>query len=331
MAAINPPWACQGRTDHPAQLVRMAQAGVATRAGVPGITVALGGVNPYFGNRLVITGLASMNVQVDTGLVYIPNSTAWNGLYAGYNTGTFNVSLAASSATQWRQDYIVAQVTDPGDNTANWNVVAVTGTFSSSAPGSLPALPNNSVPLATVAVVPNMTVTNGGGTVSDAKLWQPLAGVQYTTSSSIPATTQLDGTMWVENDTDLLGVILGTTQRYFLTSAFKPDTWHVPAFSNSWSNQGGGLMPLQYRKEQVNKVHLIGVLNPAARTSDLFTTLPAGNRPTTGIEAPIGFHTSTGAGSGAFLRVGTDGSCSIINSGTGIGACIVNAFIPLDN
>src|SRR3954469_18418779 len=141
MAANNPPWACQGRTDHPAQLVRMAQAGVATRAGVPGITVALGGVNPYFGNRLVITGLASMNVQADTGLVYIPNSTAWNGLYAGYNTGTFNVSLAASSATQWRQDYIVAQVTDPGDNTANWNVVAVTGTFSSSAPGSLPALP----------------------------------------------------------------------------------------------------------------------------------------------------------------------------------------------
>ena len=105
--------------------------------------------------------LAGHGVQVGTGLVYIPNSTAWNGEYAGYNTSTFNVALAASSSTQYRRDYIVAQVTDPGDATANWNVVAVTGTFSSSAPGALPAIPANSIPLAIVNVTPNMTIGDG--------------------------------------------------------------------------------------------------------------------------------------------------------------------------
>src|SRR6266571_450582 len=129
MAAANPPYACQGRTDHPAQLFRIAHA---TATGAPfaaGNTSPAGGVDPYLGQGMVVTGLASMNVQIGTGVVNIPHTTAWNGMYTGYNTATFNVALAAASATQWRRDLIVAQVTDPGDNTAAWNAVAVTGTF----------------------------------------------------------------------------------------------------------------------------------------------------------------------------------------------------------
>lgn len=225
MTAVNPPYACQGRTDHPAVLFRMALAGLASQPQAVGATTGVGGVNPVFGNRLAVGGLASMNVSIDTGLVYVPNTTAWNGMYACYNTASFNVAIAVASATQWRRDYIVAQVVDPGDNTANWNAVAVTGTFSSSAPGPLPSLPSNCVPLAIVNVVPNMTVTNGGGTVQDARYWQALQGPLITTSSSRPSLSCPNGTMWYEMDTGLVGIILNGAYQYLVAGA-APDTWH---------------------------------------------------------------------------------------------------------
>ena len=236
MSAVNPPWACQGRTDHPAALVRMSQASLRFGNMALGATVPVGGVHAQYGQALAISGLASMNVQVGTGVAVMPSSTAWNGTYTGYNTASFNLAIAAASTTQWRTDLVYAVTTDPGDNTANWNVAVATGTFSSSSPGTTPTLPNNAIPLALVRVVPNMTVTNGAGTVVDSRVFLPLDGPWPTTSAAAPVGgTQPDGTMWYETDTDQVGILVNGTKQYFLTGS-APDTMHTStAFVNGWT------------------------------------------------------------------------------------------------
>lgn len=112
------------------------------------------------------------------------------------------------------------------------------------------------------------------------------------------------------------------------------ETWHKPSLSNGWANQGGGLFAFQYRYVALNNggaVWMIGVLDPSGQTNTTFFTLPAAYQPAGAGDHPIGFHTTTGAGQGAFLRVGTNGACSILNSTTGSGAIVINCFIPLDS
>jgi len=221
MAPTNPAAYLQNRSDHPAQLFRMVTAGIIPGAMPALATSPVGGVNPYFGNRLNVTGNAAMTVNVDTGLVYMPGAAAWQGMYAGYNTASYVVTVPASSSTQWRSDYIVARQHDTafGDADNNWDIVDVAGSFSSSAPGTLPTLSGNVVPLAIIRVVPNMTVTNGGGTVVDARVWGNLAGPLFTNSTALPPSTMPNGTMWVERDTNRLGVLLNSTYCYLYNSA----------------------------------------------------------------------------------------------------------------
>jgi hypothetical protein len=225
-----------------------------------------------------------MNVQIGTGLVYIPNTTAWNGMYAGYNTANFNVSIAAASGTQWRTDRVDAVCTDPGDNTANWNAVVTTGTFSSSSPGATPAAPANSTPLALIRVVPNMTVTNGGGTVVDNRLIAGLKGVWPTTSAARPSLSCPNGTMWYESDTQSLGVIVAGAYRYINVAApAVQDPWHnFNPLVTGWSVPANGYA--KYRKTFDNEVQIEGAIATTAGTSGTFTTitqspLPAGYRP----------------------------------------------------
>jgi hypothetical protein len=248
-----------------------------------GATSPSGGVDPYLGQAMAVTGLASLNVQIGTGLVYIPNTTAWNGMYAGYNTATFNVTIPSVSTTQWRSDYIVAQVTDPGDNTANWAVVDVPGAFSSSSPGALPSLPANSIPLAIIRVVPNMTVTNGGGTVVDARVINGLKGVWPTTSSARPSLSAPNGTMWYEADTQALGVIVNGAYAYINTAVQIEDPWHnFNPLVTGWSVPAGGFA--KYRKTFDNEVQLTCSIATTVGTSNVMTTitaspLPSGYRP----------------------------------------------------
>lgn len=285
MTAVNPPWACQGRSDHPAQLVRMAQAGATGAPFALGGTSPVGGVDPYFGAAALITGLASLNVQVGTGLIYIPNTTAWNGMYAGYNTANFNVSIAAASSTQWRTDRVDAVCTDPGDATAAWNAVVTTGTFSSSSPGATPAAPANSIPLALIRVVPNMTVTNGGGTVVDNRTMNGLKGVWPTTSALRPSLSCPNGTMWYESDTQALGVIVAGAYRYInVTAPAVQDPWHnFNPLVTGWSVPVSGFA--KYRKTFDNEVQITASLATTTGTAgdNLVTitssALPAGYRP----------------------------------------------------
>jgi len=327
MAAVNPPWACQGRTDHPAALFRMMLAGEASSPVANASTAPGGGVNPVFGNAMQITGLASLNVQVGTGLVYMPNTTAWNGMYAGYNTATFNLALAAVSATQWRTDRVDAVVVDPGDNTANWNVVVTTGTFSSSAPGSTPAAPANSTPLALVRVVPNMTVTNGGGTIVDSRLYQPLSGPWPTTSSARPPLTAPNGTMWYETDTNLLGVIVNGAYQYIAFSSVV-DSWHNITLDSGWA--AGAITP-RYRlwngvlqlSGQATRSGIAGSANV-----NNVNPLPAGYRPPGTVDFGAYYDTNFNR---AHMSMNNAGVITASSSGTVVGTWFaeLNAIIPV--
>lgn len=303
MSAVNPPWACQGRIDHPAQLFRMALAGLNPGMMAVGATSPGGGVNPYFGQAMQVTGLASLNVQIGTGLISIPSTTAWNGMYVGYNNATFNVVIPAVSTTQWRSDYIAAVMTDPGDNTAAWNVVDIPGAFSSSAPGALPALPANAIPLAIVRVVPNMTVTNGGGTVVDARAYSGLQGPIITTSTTRPPLTMPNGTMWYETDTQAIGVIINGAYRYlpFMNAAI--DGWHTLAVGSGFSAASGEMAP-RYRKLSTGLISIQGAITfPSAGSYNSvgFATLPSGyHRTDFPSRAPIAY---IGANPGSYVVI----------------------------
>jgi hypothetical protein len=333
MAASNPPFACQGRADHSAALFRMMLAGAAGAPFAVGNTSPAGGVDPYLGNAMQITGLASLNVQVGTGLVYMPASTAWNGMYAGFNSATFNVALAAASSTQWRRDLIVAQTTDPGDATANWNVVAVTGVFSSSAPGALPAQPANSVLLAIINVVPNMTVTNGGGTVQDSRIYSGLKGTYKTTSAARPPLTAPEGTSWIESDTHQFGVIINGAYQFAVLSARSSadDGWHAfNPLSNTWSVNAGGWGQYRYADDG-RSVKLSGFGLHAGTVTDgtvVSSLIPAGYRPINNHTFNVACANVAGSGTPRFtLDTAGNLKCFSIGAGTDVS---FEVDVPLD-
>lgn len=324
----NPPYVAQGRTDHPAVLFRMALAGVAGGPVAVGATSPGGGVNPVLGSRLTPSGLSSMAVQIGTGLCYIPNSTAWNGMYACYNTAATNVNINASSSTQWRRDYIIAQVVDPGDNTAAWSLTNVTGTFSSTSPGNLPALPSNCIPLAIVNVVPNMSVTSGAGTVTDARPFQPLPGPIPTTSSNKPPLTVPEGTMWFETDTNLLGIVVNGAYSYIPTGA-QVDVWHTIAPFNGWTASS---QTPRYRLTNDGELELNGAVNGGSATAAQFFTLPAGWRPLNTQTYGCGATAGVIAGQGPFIQINNNGQVIAegVNPGTSAMTVNISGRIPMN-
>ncbi len=317
MSAVNPPAWAQGRTDHPAVLFRVAQSALLHGNMTTAATVGVGGVHLQYGGGMAITGLASMNVAVATGICVIPSTTAWNGSYTCYNTASFNDSIAASSATQWRTDRVDAVVTDPGDNTAAWNVIVTTGTFSSSAPGTTPAAPNNSIPLALVRVVPNMTVTNGGGTVVDNRNYLPFNGPWPTTSSNKPVGgTAADGTMWYEKDTNLLGVLVNGTQKYITTGVPYSQT-ATSSYINGWSGTA------TFWKHDDGWVDCMGIINTPYGTDNtqLLNSIPAGYQPgTSDVSWPTTFYLTNPPAVTPWMRA--TGSALEIHNTAAVGSSI---------
>lgn len=259
------------------------------------------------GNALAVTGNAAMTVNVNTGLVLMPNSAAWGGMYLGYNTASYVVTVPASNSSQWRRDYIAAVMTDAGTSAAAWDIVDVPGAFSSSAPGSLPSLPANSVPIAIVNVVPNMTVTNGGGTVQDARVYQPLSGAWPTTSGSRPSLSAPAGTTWYEADTQQYGIIIAGAYHYIPTSPLAVDTWHdLRPCSAGFNGTNTGHYPPQYRMMDDGKhVEVIGDVGVPASSFNgvqVFTNaIPAAYRPNHNVTLPASEDTSVSDGARVFV------------------------------
>jgi hypothetical protein len=307
IAPVLPPAFLQNLATHTAQTFRNAIVGYAAGGMAVGATAPQGGVHPAMGNRMNVIGTAAMSVNVDTGLVYMPCSTAFNGCYAGVNTALYAVPLAAASATQWRQDLICASAQDTalGGSTDNWVIQAITGTLSSSSPGVLPVLPANSIPLAAIQVVPNMTVTNGAGTVVDARVYAPLSGRLFCTSSTRPPLTAPEGTEWWETDTHMPGIIVNGAYQYEHIIPTPPQTvdpWHaLPTMQNGWTISAG-LPASGYRKRPADPTNVEMCLNIKPGTiadGTLLFTLPATYAGTSGSQyMPISIFPGWGATGG---------------------------------
>lgn len=247
MSPVNPAFVMQGRSDHPASLFRNAIGSLSNAPVAVGNGIPQSGINPYLLSRLGVTGLGSMNVTVGSGAAYVTATAAFQGQYFCLNNGAYNVVIPTASSTQWRQDYIAIVVTDAGDGSATWDIVDVPGALSSSAPGPLPVQPNNCFPIARIEVTPNMTTTNGAGTIIDGRQYNSLAGVIPCLASQKPAATCGDGTMWYETDTDQLGVYVNGIAQY-VSFATPVDTWHDLRPGNAgWNGTNSGVYPPQYR------------------------------------------------------------------------------------
>jgi hypothetical protein len=260
-----------------------------------------------------------MVVNIGTGLVYTRGANTFQGVYAGYNDASYAVTIPASSSTQWRSDYIVARQHDSayGDGDDNWDIVDIPGSFSSSSPGALPALSGNVTPLWIVRVTPNMTVTTATGTLVDARQYAPLAGPWPTTSANQPPTTSPDGSLWVENDTHLLGVVLNSGLQYILTSpnSTAADSWHnITGLANGWSIGSGGYFSYRFnldRRSVKISVRNVSVGSNADGTTIFSSAIPSSYRPMTNQRVLVGtdvMRVSGGNTESSELIVITDGT-----------------------
>ena len=216
MTAVNPPAWMQSRTDHPALLYRrfaMSLMGGVTLGG----TNASGGVVPGYGNRCTVVGSgATLQSTVDTGLVYVPGASAFNGPYMCYNDALVTLTHDAAHATQYRRDIVVAQVLDTafGDASSNWQLAIVKGANSVSSPAPLPALPARSVQLAYVSIDP--AITNLTGKVSDQRPWIGSLGAMRTRNASRPANPSI-GFMVHDDDLQQQAAIYDGSAYRFVT------------------------------------------------------------------------------------------------------------------
>jgi hypothetical protein len=176
-----------------------------------------GGVVPSYGNRLTVTGSAStLQSLVDTGLVYVPGSSAFSGPYMCYNDASVTLTHDAADATLYRRDIVVAQVLDTafGDGSSLWQLAIVKGSNSVSSPAALPALPARSVQLAYVSIDPG--ITNLTGKVADQRPWIGSIGAMRTRNASRPANPAI-GTIVNDDDLQLASAIYDGTAYRFLT------------------------------------------------------------------------------------------------------------------
>jgi len=147
MTERNPALWIQARGDHTAeqdrQLMRLLLGAHASQnnSGVCGI------------GDLIVTASTGMTVNVSAGgaLIKCTESTH-GGFYGVYNDGVVNLAVTAAHATLGRKDIVVARVQDQQYSGASnlWSLAVVAGTPSASP--AEPALPANSLKLATLNV-----------------------------------------------------------------------------------------------------------------------------------------------------------------------------------
>src|SRR5690554_4657324 len=143
MAEVNPPSYLQNRTDHTAQSDRMA---------IGSIVLHEGRVS---GADLVVSQASTpnMSVSVSAGRCFIRGTQDTNqGVYHCFSDSATSVAVAAAHASLPRIDSVIARVYDAFYTGADseWKIEVITGT-----PAALPdppALPDNSIRLANIAV-----------------------------------------------------------------------------------------------------------------------------------------------------------------------------------
>ncbi len=219
MTAQSPPWAIQADA-HPASAVRRANAALfaapttSFSGGVQAVDAggAHGVVRP---NDLKVTqhGTPNMSVDIAAGMCNIRGTEATlQGVYAGCtNSASLTLTISAADATNARKDLVVAKVRDSeySGSSDDFSIVVVTGTPAGSP--SDPAIPENSLVLARVAVAANATsiVT---ANITDLRTNACAAGGVLVCTSSTRPTSQaaLEGQMIYETDTNKMYVSDGS-------------------------------------------------------------------------------------------------------------------------
>lgn len=283
MAVQATPMFLQNATGHPAEDVRRMLWSM--MGGRPGIIKT---------GDLAVTqnGTPNMSVNVADGRAFIAGTEgSFQGVYHLENRGTLNVVIAASDPTNPRRDLIVAKVQDAiySGSTNAASIVAVTGTPNASPVD--PAVPNNCIVLARVAVAANATsIVNANITdlrtsfvqSSSAVLQQTyacgLSGVLVCTSTTRPTLNLSNGMVIFETDTKNVYIYNGLSWDLFNSV---PGAWTAPTLLNSWVNVGAPQQVAQYRKVG-DMVQLRGsVKNGTATSGTTIYTLPTGFRPPT--------------------------------------------------
>lgn len=184
MALRTPPsWLQNG--SHPAENDRLTTTGILWKSQ---------GVADYGSMKVSQSATPAMSVSVAAGHALIAGTQTSNqGFYIAYNDAAATVAIATASPTLPRIDRIVITVQDSFyGGTANNQVIyqALTGTPNASPVA--PAIPNNSVSLALIAVAANQT-TVVNGNITDTRPTAELTETVISASNVAANTLLLEG------------------------------------------------------------------------------------------------------------------------------------------
>lgn len=289
MAVQSPPFAQQNAA-HSAALFRQAVFGMLHNP----FTSSFGG-GVLSGVDLLVTAQSTpnMSVQVAPGRAWVPGSqtaaasgTHWS-TQAGYfaiNDAPLTVTVAAADPSNPRIDTVYIAANDSfysgGSNNA---VIAIQQ--GAPAPSPLaPTLPNNSLPLANIAVAANATSITSGNITSQL-VQVTMRQTCYPCTSSTRPTSPVPGQPIYETDTNRFyrwNPGLGIWQ---YTGGAAP-TVSVPTLTSGWTNgvASGYAETVSCWQGVDGTVYVAALLNgPALSASTAYTpfTLPSGFAPTT--------------------------------------------------
>lgn len=141
------------------------------------------GVRAAAGSPLSVHAASGMNITVNAGVAFVQGSTALNsGMYTAVLDTTATLTVATSDPTNPRIDNVIVQITDVGTSSSTTVVTLQTGT---PAPSPVaPALPANSLLLATVAVAANTSTIVAGNITEGRVFTAALGGIVFMDTTS---------------------------------------------------------------------------------------------------------------------------------------------------
>ncbi|ABD94212.1 unknown [Streptomyces phage mu1/6] len=204
-----------------------------------------GGVRPsYQQQQLAVSAQATpnMTVQVSAGIAYVQNKDLANyGAYTVVNDATVNLTIAASSGSQYRKDSVCVQVLDAETlGTVNSaSLLVVQGPYAASAGATTRGtIPPNSVVLADIAVDAGVASITSAK-ITDARQFQVASGgVLPVVSTAVPDHPAPGQVMYL-TDTSVLryGKSDGSTRQIMTDEQLNPGAW--TPFTPTWSSLGG--------------------------------------------------------------------------------------------
>ena len=138
------------------------------------------------GGQLAITPGSGMQVLVAAGACVVANSSG--STFGGYlfsNMSSGALTVAASSLSNPRIDLVCATVSDVGSSSSFAEIQILTGTPAASPVA--PALPGNSLSLATVFIPANSTSISSGAITTTGTLTVAAGGILPTSAAAAPA------------------------------------------------------------------------------------------------------------------------------------------------